>query len=200
MRGEGDGGERVLPRAPRAAKSLECGLGAAPKGRASAGGGDETDLTAMPAKPSTLVFKQATPQVDVRAVMRHARGYSHAAIERLAKLMDGKGGKAKVYDQNLSKMVEVDVVVPPAVQVRAAELLLEKGFGKSPQALLVTTDEPTTPGDSPRRLTVLERIALLRQAMTETAQTVELEASEQRELMPADNVAPVGDEDPRACI
>jgi len=73
-----------------------------------------------------------------------ARTHSSRAIEVLAEVMQ-------------------DEVQPPAVRIRAAELLLERGYGKTAQAVLVsTTDGNNLVG--PHSLSIAEKIAALKEA------------------------------------
>lgn len=73
-----------------------------------------------------------------------ARTHSSRAIEVLAEVMQ-------------------DEVQPPAVRIRAAELLLERGYGKTAQAVLVSTND----GNNlvgPHSLSIAEKIAALKEA------------------------------------
>lgn len=133
-------------------------------------------------------------QPDLRVVVELAQSYSIRAVHRLAQLMEGSAGKMKVQNPATGDIEEVEVPVPPAVQVRAAEALLERGWGKAPQAIVVKPGD-APPSESLLQLTILERIAHLRAAMNDSAQVVDLEAADHLQL-----AEPATGEDPRDCI
>jgi len=73
-----------------------------------------------------------------------ARVHSSRAVEVLAEIME-------------------DDVQPPAVRIKAAELLLERGYGKTAQAVLVSTNDGNTLV-GPHSLSIAEKIAALKEA------------------------------------
>ena len=98
--------------------------------------------------------------VTMTALISLARKYSTQAIVVLQTVMQ-------------------DDKQPAAVRVRAAELLLERGYGKAPQAVMVGNADGQ-PLVGPQALSIAERIAHLKVAeeqKVEDAKTVELEAS-----------------------
>lgn len=118
-------------------------------------------------------------------VVQKARTYTWQAIDKIFELMSGKAGQITVLDKN-GNLVVVDVEVPASVQMKAAEVLLERGWGKSPQAIMLKTDSPLNlnEGDD-RRFTVQEKIKMLLQAkIGESDKAMDLEASEIREEKP----------------
>jgi hypothetical protein len=103
---------------------------------------------------------------DPMLVVLKAREYTVEAIKTLVSLMKGEvpaGSDAQG--------------VPPAVQLRAAELLIERGYGKSPQAILLR-DDTAANATSAHSVPILERIAQIKAAQDTMGQTTDLEASE----------------------
>ncbi len=97
-------------------------------------------------------------QRDPRFLVQLARKHTSAAIKKLADLME-------------------DEMTPAAVQARCAEILLDRGYGKAPVAVLIGSDKP----GGTEGLTVMERVMALRAASVEKDNTTDLEASEIQE-------------------
>lgn len=104
---------------------------------------------------------------DPRVIVDLAREFTTKAIETLADLM-------------------LDVSQPGPVRVRCAELLLERGYGKAPQALLIASEDASRP-NGVHGLSIQERIAGLLAAKSAPGQTVDLEASQLSELSSGDD-------------
>jgi hypothetical protein len=75
-----------------------------------------------------------------------------------------------------------DLEQPGAVRVRAAELLIERGWGKTPQQI-VLTDPNNLLGMA--GVPLLDRIAGIKAARDSQGQTIDLESSQLIELPPA---------------
>jgi len=103
------------------------------------------------AEPMILVFK--------------AREYTTAAIEKLNSLMNGEMPDGS------------EGMVPAAVQLRAAEVLIERGYGKAPQAIMLK-DDTSSNALSVHAVPILERIAQLKAARDAQGTVTDLEASE----------------------
>ena len=116
---------------------------------------------------------------DPHQIVALARKHTVSAMLVLVKLMNGEGGKAKTMNKD-GIMEEVDVQVPPQVRARCAEIVLERGYGKSPQAILVK-DDSNIPGGI-HAIPIMERIAMIAQARSELGSVTDLEASEQDEV------------------
>jgi hypothetical protein len=112
-------------------------------------------------------------------IVELARRYTQRAIRKMAELMEGKAGTIKTLDKE-GNLVEIDIEVPAAVQLKAAETLIERGYGKSPQAILLKGDG-ILPVDS-KTMSVAEKIVALSQAALVTGETRDLEASEITEV------------------
>lgn len=106
----------------------------------------------------TLISRKAfsLARRDPHAIVELARTYSTKAVQFLARIMD-------------------DDKQPVATRVRCAEVLIERGYGKAPLAVLVGT-EPGTQLDG-RTMTIAERIVALKMAQERGGQTLELEGS-----------------------
>ena len=125
-------------------------------------------------------------------VIKLARGYTTQAIRKLAELMEGKAGTIRVLVPGSDgRTVEVDVEVTAAVQCKAAEILLDRAWGKAPQAVLIGSDNPDG-NYGPTMLSIMDRILAIRQARVQAGQTTDLEASEQREVLDVET-SPAGD-------
>src|SRR4051812_46759411 len=94
-------------------------------------------------------------------VVQKARQYTTGALLKLFNLMEGRAGKLKVLNKD-GDLVEVDIEVPASVMAKCAEILLDRGWGKSPQAIMLKTDSPLnlTEGEQ-RNFTVQEKIQML---------------------------------------
>lgn len=114
-----------------------------------------------------------------------ARKHTPDALRKIINLMNGKAGTMKILVRG--ELTEVDVEVPAAVQAKCAELVIERGYGKAPQAILIKDDEASR--EMRQALPIAERIKLITAAREERGSTTDLEASEQDdpviELTPA---------------
>lgn len=115
-------------------------------------------------------------------LVKLARDRSKAALLKLERLMNGDAGMMKAMHPVTGVVVELPIEVPPAVQAKCAELIIERGYGKSPQALLIQDDTP----EGRRMLTTAEKIAAIQAARNVTETTTDLEASEitEAEIVP----------------
>lgn len=77
------------------------------------------------------------------------------------------------------KLME-DPLNPPAVRLRAAEIVIERGYGKAAQSILI--EDKSTLGVGAQAMTIAERIVALKMAQERGGQTVELENSSVRQL------------------
>ena len=114
-----------------------------------------------------------------------ARKHTQPALLKLIDLMNGRAGKMKVLVHGEVK--EVDIEVPAAVQAKCAEIIIERGYGKAPQAILIKDDNANR--SLIEAIPIAERIRLIAARHEERGQTRDLEASEQSdpviELEPA---------------
>lgn len=140
-------------------------------------------------KAAERALGRAKPNDRLR-VIELARKHTAHAIQKLVDLMEGKGGKVWVLSKE-GQLVQIDVEVPAAVQAACAEKLLERGYGKNPQAILIQDDTP----EGRRTLTIQEKIAAIRSQRENAGSTTDLEASEITEVL-ALPAAPVREIDP----
>ena len=105
---------------------------------------------------------------DPMLVVLKAREHTVDAIMKLVDLMNGKLPDSNDGDPQ---------GVPPAVQLRAAELLIERGYGKAPQAILLRDDTGSN-SSSVHAIPIMERIAQLKAARDAQGSVTDLEASE----------------------
>lgn len=127
--------------------------------------------------------KRLSHQTAMQVVTR-ARTYTWQAIDKLVDLMMGKAGQITVLDKN-GNLVVIDIEVPAAVQAKCADILLDRGWGKAPQAILLKSDSPLNLNDGEsRQFTVQEKIQMLLQAKLQEGTTVDLEASQLQEAQP----------------
>jgi hypothetical protein len=120
-------------------------------------------------------FANTNPQTIVAL----GRKYSIRAVQILAAIMESPDS-------------------PPAVRVKAAEVIIERGYGKAP--LAVTIDDKTPGGEvNGRILSIAEKILMLKMAQDQRGETVDLENSQLRlvgpepvqgEVQPAVEAAP----------
>jgi len=115
---------------------------------------------------------------DAFGVINLARERSKQAILKLEKLMNGDAGTIKVMNPKTGELMTVPVEVPATVQAKCAELIIERAYGKSPQAILVDDGKNLL---QDRTLTVAEKIVALQQAR-EAGPSTDLEASEITEV------------------
>ena len=98
---------------------------------------------------------------DPRELVRLAQHYTKAALKTIVGIMENEE-------------------LPAAVRLRAAELVLERGYGKAAQAILVGQDGTLPEGS--QMIPLVDRIIALRQAKDLGAGTdIELLPSEARE-------------------
>jgi hypothetical protein len=100
-------------------------------------------------------LKTVTPQLLVKL----ARDKTEWAIEAIIELADAPE-------------------TPPAVKLRCYEIILERGYGKAPQAILVA--EESVGGGGPgtiHQIPIMERIAMLKAAKDRMCSTLDLEAN-----------------------
>lgn len=136
-------------------------------------------------------------------VVELARKYTTRAIQKIVDLMDGKAGEVTTLDKE-GNVVTIQIEVPATVQAKCAEILLERGYGKSPQAILLRTDSPLGLEDGEKHdLSVEDKIRLLLEAKARGG-VVDLEASEVGETVmieenagkpPEKRVTPIVEED-----
>lgn len=112
-------------------------------------------------------------------VVELARKYTTRAIQKIVDLMDGKAGEVTTLDKE-GNVVTVQIEVPATVQAKCAEILLERGYGKSPQAILLRTDSPLGLEDGEKHdLSVEDKIRLLlEQKARGSSEPIDLEASQ----------------------
>lgn len=151
----------------------------------SGGGRPKTQEGLIHIADTTLLAatqRRLSHQTAVQVVQK-ARTYTWQAIDKIFELMCGKAGQITTVDKN-GDVVVIDVEVPAAVQMKAAEALLDRGWGKAPQAIMLKTDSPLNlPEGEEKCFTVQEKIQMLLQAkLGEGGTTVDLEASELREV------------------
>jgi hypothetical protein len=94
---------------------------------------------------------------DPRQMVELARKYTTKAIMGIVRIAE-------------------DVHAPLAVRLRAWEILLERGYGKSPQAILVGNDSSLPEGV--HAMSIVDRIMALRMAKEKGGEVLELENSE----------------------
>lgn len=123
---------------------------------------------------------------EAHQLVELARRHTQSAIRKIVLLMEGKAGTIKTLDKN-GVMVEIDIEVPAAVQLKAAEVLVERGWGKAPIAVLLK-DDTLLPGQAANTMTVAEKILALSAAQETKDSIVDLEASEQTEVMDLDDM------------
>jgi hypothetical protein len=96
--------------------------------------------------------------INASTLVSLARNYSRAAIKTMSELME-------------------DSSMPPAVRVRAAEILLERGYGKAAQAVVIGNADGS-PVVGAQALSIAERIAALKRAKETKDDTIDLEAND----------------------
>lgn len=134
-------------------------------------------------------LRNAAVRQSPHSLVAYARSFSTNAVDKLVALMQGQGGRVTVLGKD-GGLVEVDVPVPAQVQMRAAEIILERGFGKAPQAVLVK-DETVVSAEGATSIlqtTIHDRIAAIRAARVPKDVPIDLEASALQQAQPA--VAP----------
>lgn len=141
------------------------------------------------ASPPKHGLTKAEKQIQSRAMHRVAARSMHQLIA-LARSATPNAMRVLVNMALGQKMIDGKMQdwpgLPPAVQLRAIEILFERGYGKVPQAIDLKGDQP---GAGAQAIPILERIERLRQQMLDSSTTRDLEASEIQEI--ADEVLPV---------
>lgn len=130
-------------------------------------------------------LRNAAVRQSPHSLVAYSRSFSTNAIDKLVALMQGQGGRVTVLGKD-GGLVEVDVPVPAQVQMRAAEIILERGFGKAPQAVLVK-DETVVSAEGATSIlqtTIHDRIAAIRAARAPQDEQIDLEASAVRQARP----------------
>lgn len=127
------------------------------------------------------VHKRYRVSQNPNEIVNRARAYTFKAIKKLADLMDGEAGERDEITVDPATgfvtKTKVKIEVPPAVQKSAAELLLDRGWGKAPQSILIKEDGPDTQDGE----TIYDRIKKIKLAREISGSTTDLEASEQDE-------------------
>lgn len=124
---------------------------------------------------------------DPYEIVNRARSFTIKAVQKLADLMEGNAGTRDEICPITGAILKIRIEVPPAVQAKCAELIIERGYGKAPQAILLQQDSP----DAQDNESIYDRIAKIKLARQLVGSTTDLEASEQSEpitleLMPAE--------------
>lgn len=107
-------------------------------------------------------FAMHNPQ----AIVALARKHSSAAVRILAQIME-------------------DEEAPPAVRVKAAEVIIERGYGKAPMAVTIDDKSPGGGEVSGRILSIAEKIIMLKLASEQRGETMDLENSQLQLVGPA---------------
>jgi len=129
-----------------------------------------SDQHALRASPASI--RRRGPQgTDPIAVVVEARKHTVRAVQLLADILDGK----IMHDDGKGNLT----ATPIAMRLKAAELILERGYGKAPQAVLVKDESSVANGV--HGLPILDRIKGLIAARENQGSTVDLEASELQE-------------------
>ena len=111
---------------------------------------------------SSIVLRPTAPLAQRERLSSLARAHTVEALEKIILLMRGEAGEKVVVDKD-GRRQTIPIEVPANVQLSAAATLLDRGWGKSPQALLVgQADDDTGPASARAGLTVMERIDMLR--------------------------------------
>lgn len=113
-----------------------------------------------------MVRGQALRGRDPEILVRLAREQTTEALRHLVNIMQ-------------------DLEQPGAVRVRAIELLLERGWGKTPQQIFINDDSSVGMAAIP----IMDRVAALRAAMS-GGETIELESSQLLEITAPAETAP----------
>lgn len=118
-----------------------------------------------------------------------ARDHSPAALRKIIDLMNGKAGRMKVLVHG--EIREVDIEVPAAVQAKCAEIVIERGYGKAPQAILLKDESAHTA--MVHALPIAERIKQIAAAREAQGSVTDLEASEQDDPVAEIDAAPAAE-------
>lgn len=113
--------------------------------------------TASIARAEDVTSSRVKPTISASGLVALARNYSRKAIDTMSRIME-------------------DESTPPAVRIRAAEILLERGYGKAAQAVVVGNADGS-PMVGPQMLSIAERIAALKKAKETKDDTIDLEAN-----------------------
>lgn len=157
------------------------------------------DTRLTPTAESTVRYRKQGR--EMRQLVEYAREKSLWALKQMVKLAEGKAGEMRVLNKD-GVVVTIDIEVPAAVQQRALEFIIERAYGKAPQAILLETGA-TDLKFGPNAIPIMERIAALQEARQLQGATTDLEASEQKDVTEVELVPPNGDyptEDPNDYI
>lgn len=117
------------------------------------------------------LHRRGPGRTDPAAIIVEARKHTTRAVELLVDILDGKiktdDGKGNLLD------------TPVALRLKAAELILERGYGKAPQAVLIKDESASALGV--HGVPIMDRIKGLLEAQSQQGSTVDLEASELQE-------------------
>lgn len=117
---------------------------------------------------------------DIQQVVALARKHTTWALKKIVELANGNAGKPVRVLNKDGVVVEIDVEVPASVQLKACEIIIERGYGKAPQAIMLGQDG--TLGEAGvHLLPIAERILAIKAAREQRGNTTDLEASEQDE-------------------
>lgn len=120
------------------------------------------------------------------AVIALARKHTTWALKKIVELAQGKAGDPVRVLNKDGVVVEIDVEVPASVQLKACEIILERGYGKAPQAIMLGQDGSLGDGASPHLIPIAERILAIKAAREQRGNTTDLEASEQSDPVTTD--------------
>lgn len=140
---------------------------------------------------STAVAKKTgTPPVSQRA----------ANARHVAKMTGGAAYIVELARRYTAKSIQtlgdtlVDDTAPVAVRIKCAEILLDRAYGKAPQAVLVADAAGEAAKLGVHALPILERIRMLKEAKDGPV-TTDLEASELTEVSATPSPSPDNHED-----
>jgi len=146
-------------------------------------------MTYQPSKPEVVLAEMQ--KRTRREMMLMARSHTPAALDKLVDLMNGKAGFIVALNKD-GRKVKVAIEVPASVQAKCAELLIDRAYGKAPQALLIGDDRSAFGGEEgARQLTIAEKILAIKAARA-GPETTDLEASEVREVEVAQSGVELG--------
>lgn len=112
------------------------------------------------------------------AIIALAREHTTWALKKVVELAQGRAGPPVRVLNKDGVVVEIDVEVPATVQLKACEIILERGYGKAPQAIMLGQDG--TLGEAAEHLLpIAERILAIKAAREQRGSVTDLEASEQ---------------------
>jgi hypothetical protein len=118
---------------------------------------------------------------DAQILVDMARKNTRQAMAVLVWMIEGRKPVTSLKESrppDADKWVEWDV--PPAVRLRAIEILFERAYGKAPQSLVVSDADGEPIGV--QAVPILQRVEAMRRALLAQDSTTDLEASELREV------------------